>query len=397
MSLDLLQVAGQIEKMAARLKAAEVERLEKINFALEILPKQAADLERLRQKIQSSKTTWLVADVPGKLDTHEAPPPCPQDFVVLATDGSHIDVDRHRSAHCFLINIGTAQLEYGKNPDAQLYNLPFLYFEDEDTAIPSPKGNSYEQIQGALLGVKRSIEECRSLADSASKLGDNLSTLLLIDGSLILWGLAGQDYPDYVKQALINEGFLTYLDEIRKLSQIKQLAIAAYISYPRSTEVANILRLALCPHEPVDCDRYCSSRQAPRECDAVAGVLDRDIFNHVLVPGERSALFASRSSIVKERYGIHATNFFYIKIDDEEIARVEVPLWAAQNKELIQMVHTLVWQQCKQGQGYPVALSEAHEKAVVTTADREQFWDLVEQSITLRSSAKSKSKRNRWI
>ena len=397
MSLDLLQVAGQIEKMAAGLKAAEEKRLEKINFASETLHKQAAELKQLRQKIQSSKTTWLVADAPNKLDTHEAPPACPQDFIVLATDGSHIDVDRHRSAHCFLINIGTAELEYGKNPDAQLYNLPSLYFEDKDTIIPSPQGNSYEQIEGALLGVRRSIEECRSLADSASKLEHDLPTLLLLDGSLILWGLAGQNYPEYIKQALVNEGFLIYLDEIRKLSQIKQLAIAAYISYPRSTEVANILRLALCPYEPVDCDRYCSGRQGHRECDAVAGVLDRDIFNQLLLPGERSAIFASRSSIVKERYGIHTTNFFYMKIDEEEVARVEIPLWVAQNKELIQLVHALIWQQCKQGQGYPIALSEAHEKAVVTTADREQFWELVEQSITLRCSAKSKSKRNRWI
>jgi hypothetical protein len=224
-----------------------------------------------------------------------------------------------------------------------------------------------------------------------------LPTLLLLDGSLILWGLAGQNYPEYIKQALVNEGFLIYLDEIRKLSQIKQLAIAAYISYPRSTEVANILRLALCPYEPVDCDRYCSGRQGHRECDAMAGVLDRDIFNQLLLPGERSAIFASRSSIVKERYGIHATNFFYMKIDEEEVARVEIPLWVAQNKELILLAHALIWQQCKQGQGYPIALSEAHEKAVVTTADREQFWELVEESITLRCSAKSKSKRNRWI
>src|SRR4030042_5367616 len=268
MSLDLLQVAGQIEKMAAGLKAAEEKRLEKINFASETLHKQAAELKQLRQKIQSSKTTWLVADAANKLDTHETPPACPQDFVVLATDGSHIDVDRHRSAHCFLINSGTAELEYGKTPDARLYNLSSLYFEDKDTIIPSPQGNSYEQVEGALLGIRRSIEECRSLADSASKLDHNLPTLLLLDGSLILWGLAGQNYPEYIKQALVNEGFLIYLDEIRRLGQIRQLAIAAYISYPRSTEVTNILRLALCPYEPVDCDRYCSGRQDHRECDA---------------------------------------------------------------------------------------------------------------------------------
>ena len=68
----------------------------------------------------------------------------------------------------------------------------------------------------------------------------------------------------------------------------------------------------------------------------------------------------------------------------------------------LNLVHTLVLDQCQRGQGYPVALSEAHEKAVVTGADRENFWELVESSMieehmpTL-GSAKSFSKRTRWV
>ena len=398
MSLDLAQVAEQIEGMAARLKAAEAEREQKTNFAIETLHKQAGELDRLRQKIQSSKTTWLVAEIPDELDIHEAPPPCPQDFIVLASDGSHIDVDRHRSAHCFLINIGTVRLRYGKNPDAELSSLPSLHFQAEDLVISSPSANSYEPIEGALLGVKRSVEECHSLADAASKLEDNLPTLALLDGSLILWTLAGQNnYPEYVSQALVNDGFLRYLEDMRKLSLVKQLAVAAYVSFPRSTEVTNALRLAICPHDPADCDRYCQRKDAERQCDFVAGVLDRGIFNRLLSPGERSAIFGSRSSIVEQRYGIHRAQFFYIKIDDEEIARVEIPLWVAQSRELIWLVHALIWQQCRQGQGYPVALSEAHEKAVVTASDREQFWQLLERDVAVKSSAKSRSKRSRWI
>lgn len=398
MSLDLAQVAEQIEGMAARLKAAEAEIDHKITFAVETLHKQEGQLDHLRQKIQSSKTTWLVAEIPDKLDIHEAPLPCPQDFNVLASDGSHIDVDRHRSAHCFLINIGTIRLRYGKNPDARLLSSPSLYFQDEDLVISSPGRNDYEPIEGALLGVKRSVEECHSLADVASRLEDSLPTLALLDGSLILWTLAGQNnYPEYVSQALINEGFLRYLEDMRKLSVAKQLAVAAYISFPRSTEVTNVLRLAVCPHDPADCDRYCQRKDAERQCDSVAGVLDRGIFNRLLSRGERSAIFGSRSSIVEQRYGIHRAYFFYLKIDDEEIARVEIPLWVAQSRELSQLVHSLIWQQCRQGQGYPVALSEAHEKAVVTAVDREQFWQLLEREVALRSSAKSRSKRSRWI
>lgn len=66
------------------------------------------------------------------------------------------------------------------------------------------------------------------------------------------------------------------------------------------------------------------------------------------------------------------------------------------------LVHTLVLDQCQRGQGYPVALSEAHEQAVVTGADRENFWQLVESSLVDEhlpspSSAKSQSKRTRWV
>jgi NurA-like 5'-3' nuclease len=130
-------------------------------------------------------------------------------------------------------------------------------------------------------------------------------------------------------------------------------------------------------------------------------LLDRDLFNRLLAPGQRSALFGSRSSVVKKYYGANAVNFFYIKLDGE-VARVEVPLWVAENESLLELVHSTLLDQCRRGLGYPVALSEAHEQAVVTVADRQQFWSLVEQvlvedGIYPESSAKSESKRGRWI
>jgi NurA-like 5'-3' nuclease len=87
---------------------------------------------------------------------------------------------------------------------------------------------------------------------------------------------------------------------------------------------------------------------------------------------------------------------------DDEIARVEVPQWVAMDENLLNLTHALVLDQCRRGQGYPVALSEAHEQAVVTTADKENFWQLVDSSLmeerlpTL-TSAKSRSKRTRWV
>ena len=401
MSLDLTKVAAQVGSMVAKLKAGGEERRKRLQYALEVLSNKATELDSLEKKIASSKTTWLVAGLVDGLDQHYKPSSLPQQFTIIATDGSHIDVDRHRSTKCYLINIGTVVLHYGAQPDALLDSFPALYFGDEDLVIAPDGAKGREQpIEGVLLGIKRSVDECQQLARLAAELPSGSSALALLDGSLILWGLAGQVYPDFVIEALLDRGFLSHLEEIRRLNIDKRLALASYISFPRSTDVVNALRVAICPYEPADCDRHCSTGDK-RDCDAVAGVQDRELFINLLGQGERSALFTSQSSIVQKRYEEHKVYFFYLRVDDE-IARVEIPRWVATDESLLNLAHALVLDQCRRGHGYPVALTEAHEKAVVTAADREQFWQLVEsllveEKMPTPTSAKSFSKRTRWV
>ncbi len=403
MPLDLVQAAPQIGVLVAKLKAGAGERDKRLRCALELLQSQAVETEELNRKITSSKTTWLVAGLHEEPNRRYRDPRPPSEFTILAVDGSHIDVDRHNSVACYLINIGSALLCYGENASAWLSSTPILYFEEELFLVDPLSGLREEPIERALLGVKRSVEECRYLGRLAKELRQDIPALMLLDGSLILWGLAGQAFPEFVKEAFLEKGLLTSLEELRRLSQGRNFALASYISFPRSTEVTNALRLILCPYEPADCDRYCSGKHSPakRECEPLAGIQDRELFDQLLEPGERSSLFLSRSSIVRNHYGEHQILFFYLKVD-EEIARVEIPLWVAQDNDLLQLVHATVLDQCRRGQGYPVALSEAHEKAVVTAADREQFWRLVEcnlmeNQLPARNSAKSQSKRTRWV
>jgi len=386
--------------MVAKLKAVVEEKQKRLQYALEVAGDEAIDLDSLKRKIAASrgKTTWLVAGLVDGLNHHYQAPPLPPEFTILASDGSHIDVDRHRSTRCYLINIGAAVLHYGAAPDAILDSFPHLYSEDEELVIVPVGVKGREQpVEGTLLGIKRAVEECRQLARLAAELPQDSSSLALLDGSLILWGL--EAYPDFVTEALLDRGFLGYLNNIRKLNNGRRLALASYISFPRSTDVVNVLRLAICPHEFPDCDRYCATEK--RDCDAVAGVQDRELFSNILNQGERSAVFISQSSIVQKRYGVHQVHFFYLRLDDE-VARVELPQWAAMDESLLGLVHSLVLDQCQRGQGYPVALSEAHEQAVITGADRENFWQLVESSLVEErmptpTSAKSFSKRTRWV
>ncbi|MCJ7425997.1 MAG: DNA double-strand break repair nuclease NurA [Dehalococcoidales bacterium] len=401
MSLDLTKVAAQVGNMVARLKASDEERRRRLQTALDTLNDKSLDLEGLKKKIESSQTTWLVAGLTDGLSPRYKAPPLPPEFSILATDGSHIDVDRHQSTRCYLINIGAVVLDYGANPRAFLDSFPSLYFGDEELVIaPDGAKGRAQPIEGALLGIKRGVDECRRLAELAKELPKDSSSLALLDGSLILWGLAGQSYPEFVTEALLIKGFLRYLEEIRRLNADRRLALASYISFPRSSDVVNALRVARCPHEIIDTDQLCGEC-ASRECEAVAGVQDRELFANTLEEGERSALFSSQSKIVKDHYGGHWVHFFYLRVDGE-IARVEIPQWAAQDESLLDLTHSLVLDQCRRGQGYPVALAEAHEQAVVTGADRESFWQLVEslligEHLPTPTSAKSFSKRTRWV
>ncbi len=399
MSLDLTKVASQVGEMAANLKAGGKERQQRLNSALAVLQEKATDFDKLKRKIAASRTTWMLAGLVDGLDERHPPSPLPAEFTVMATDGSHIDVDRHQSARCYLINIGRVILRYGANPGAVLDSLPRLYANNEDLVMVPAKNKGREQpVEGALLGIKRSVDELQRLAEMATELPPGSSALALLDGTLILWGL--EAYPEFVSEALLAKGFLNSLNQLKKLNADRRLVPASYISFPRSTDVANTLRVAVCPHDPLDTDRFCPECQT-RECDAVAGIPDRELFSSRLNQGERSAVFASQSSVVKKHYGEHGIHFFYLKLDDE-IARVEVPQWVASDDNRLNLAHTLMLDQCRRGQGYPVALSEAHEQAVVTVADRENFWQLVasslvEEHLPTLTSAKSQSKRTRWI
>jgi NurA-like 5'-3' nuclease len=108
-------------------------------------------------------------------------------------------------------------------------------------------------------------------------------------------------------------------------------------------------------------------------------VTDRILFSRVLNPGERSSLFESSSRIL-ESYADHNIYFFYLNIG-EEIARVEIPKWVAEDGGLLNLVHTLIFDQAKKGNGYPAALIEAHEQAVVKGKDRDFFFELIREAL----------------
>ncbi len=407
MALDLYRTAAQIDAAVAgaELGSALDRRAEVVLEAL-----RDADAASLNARVDAAQglLAFLPAEAvepPGAVfDAADAP----ADFSVVAADGSHIDVNRHLPLRCALVNIGWCRLTYGDAPDAELFSRPRLRTADADLYLQDPASPSARQpVEGALMGLVRTVEEAAALADAVDA-GGELPTLALLDGTLVMWELGGElpprgRYPDYVRTRLLDEGLLAALDRIRYASRSLQVAVASYISLPNSAEVVNLLRLGLCDWDPIGhCQRHCGALvPGDRRCDAAHSLTDRVLFERTLAPGQRSAVFASRSPVARDDYGSHRVHFFYVNVG-EEIGRVEVPAWVAVEPALLSLTHALVVDNARHGAGYPVALQEAHEQAVVTGADREAFRNMVERALEGRglpvyTSQKQRSKRRPWV
>jgi hypothetical protein len=79
-------------------------------------------------------------------------------------------------------------------------------------------------------------------------------------------------------------------------------------------------------------------------------------------------------------YGEHRIYFCYVHVGTE-VARIEVPQWVAENSALLHQALSLTLAQVNKGFGYPVALAEAHNQAVVRGGDRARFFALLEQQM----------------
>jgi len=255
MALDLYRTAAQLEKATANIGNLREERTRQLEIAIATL--QEADAKTLNDRVRAAQgaLAFLPAEAVEKPSLTQSAGSLPDDFIVVAVDGSHIDVNRHLPLRCSLINIGGCKLTYGTAPEANMFSQPTLRASEPELYIEDLDSNGSRQpVEGALMGLVRGVEEARALADIVEEDQSSLPCLALIDGTLILWDLGGDRYPSYVRSRLVDDGLLASLDRVRYLSQHKPIAVASYISLPNSSEVSNLLRLGLCDYDPLgDC------------------------------------------------------------------------------------------------------------------------------------------------
>lgn len=360
----------QVNKMIEEKRKLEEGFLEKINLAWSEFKLRSKDWEKLSEKVKLSKTSWLLPCIFSSFDGTYPLPPRPSSYTALSSDGSQIFPDRHEALPCYLINVGSVVLQYGTGGKAHLNSYPRFFFRDEDR-FTTWDGRKIP-ADAAVISEKRGLMEFEEILKLGEECENRENAIAISDGTLILWRLEGT--PDDFKTEIMNS-FIRTMDRLKSL----RIPLVGYISFPGGTDVINALRVGLCPEEVSYCNQCPYTHLPQLPCAPIEGVTDRILFSRILRPGERSSLFESSSRIL-ESYADHSIYFFYLNIG-EEIARIEIPKWVAEDKGFLNLVHTLIFDQAKKGNGYPAALIEAHEQAVVKGKDRDFFFELIREAL----------------
>ena len=373
--LDLAKLAGQIPGISQHLfQEAKVSRQRLLRaqaLLQEILVRQAELVEI--QKQWRDRLIFSAATPVEPLDTRINLSSPPQSHSVFATDGSQMSPSHHEIAYCYLINVGRVMLHYGQSLLPLLDSLPEVFYKPEDLYVSKQWGIRTEE----WMGYRRTVSEAQALAEMACRWvnppgAHDQPTLALVDGSLILWFLEG--LPLEAREQIMPP-ILSSWEQL----QASNVPVAGYVSASRSMEGINFLRLQACPHEVPNCMTYCSEHEnAP--CQVVEPLRDASLSVHILEPGQRGPLWCSSLRILDLYHEAQKVYFCYVHVGTE-IARVEVPAWVAEDSDLLSQTLSIVLAQVYKGFGYPVALAEAHNQAVVRGGDRARFFALLEQQM----------------
>lgn len=306
--------------------------------------------EQFQARLSEASSPWLIPTWKNSL-SEKYQSKSINDYIIIGVDGSQIYPDRHSGTLCSMVNVGTVLTSYEKeNTKCSLKSIPKVHlFSEQELHEAIDTINCERQELEFMYGLK-----CARESELKQK------PLVLFDGSLVFWHL------ENMESSLKDKYISRYIALLEKY-YFHQIPIVGYISMPKNKELVNLVRMQLSDFSPSTNDGH----------NAVNHVLDSHIVASYLKPYERTIIFEHHSPIL-EFYPKHLKpHFFYLHVGDE-VVRIELPKWLTEVKPLVDYITTLIVDQAKKGYGYPIALSEAHEQAVIKGPDREFFYQMID-------------------
>jgi hypothetical protein len=241
-------------------------------------------------------------------------------YAILAADSSPLELSRHRAVELKAVSLSRVFTDYQIGEEKIERNIVDL--EREDIA----------SLSNPLLELEYAVTS------------DFAPNLTLIDGSLIRWQWEGLEKS--TKEKLVMK-YVQFLVE----SYQKGIPVLAVIDRSASKDVVEIINSKL-------------------EISN-GGIVDEDLFQEVLRPGEFSPVFTADSPILKldERYQV---GYVYYKTESGErlaesgVLRIEFLL----NQPLNDDTWVQLIDQTRKGKGYPFMIARAHDTCVVKRHDK---------------------------
>jgi hypothetical protein len=378
-------------------------------YADQVLPDRDARVKEATALLQQTRQDELRAAAQGQAPrvlafpweepAEPVPLPAPVTaYRVLASDGSDIDPDPHQPVQYAVIHLAVAGLAY-EPPDSWLEHVVRFRFRSEEMEITLPEAGETVPVDRLVLDTLRAYEEMAALWEGVQALDADphgRPLLAMMDG-IILWQHRGE------KQETFGDRMLA--DSARLLAHFKRAGVplVSFDITPHREVVRTLMALACPDPDQANC---AACENPPAGCAVLQGLEDRDLFS--FLPAQaRSAVFQpmyrGKTSwrLPEEVRGDDPRLAFFYVHTGMQLARVELPLWV-RDAGLLDAVHGIVVDQCRplrtETAGYPVALTLAHNEAILTTGDRQAIQWMVEEALArrrvyLRPSAKAQMKQ----
>lgn len=313
-------------------------------------------LDELRSKVDTAKAVDPNIRCAYPLDEDIASshplPESPKEATLIAADGSQIFPDRHGPLQYYVINVGVIAMQpaSGSAPEVITETKLRMLEEFEDTFFSDSQ-----------VALQRDLAERTKLLEVAKNYEGTV--ISLTEGQLELWGATDNDNSKDFEKSLKD-----YMDALYEMEKQK-IITSGYVDKPGANWVVRLLEIAMIPQDELsNLNRY----------HPFLGVTDLWLFGKILKKHERSAIFKLQAKSAEKYTGSISIHFFYINVGDEKnpkIARVDIPLWVANNKAALNDLHHALIEQTKimGHKPFPYLLHRAHEIAVVTHKDKEEI------------------------
>jgi len=374
--LKIDKIIPQVEKIVEEKYSENLKKISAIDFVIKKLKEiKPEDFKNVTYK-ETLSLFGTPIEIPGRAIKVEKEI---SDYTAIAADGSEVPINEDFFFPYYIINIGFIALKYGKDHFFFADSNAKIYFEENE--LYEKVGNKSFLVRGELLSSKMLLEESKKLEELLKDFYTvEVPVLALFDGTLIQWEIK-ETSETYKNNFVKNFQRMILIAE-----QLKE-PLAGYISGTHSRDVMEMIRIFL------------EMKGEGFDKKLLSIIKDADIFKIILRKGGRSAVFRSNAPILN----LHKAPiyFFFLNVGSE-VVRIEIPEFIAFDNDLLEITCALILSQSKKGGGYPVALKEAHEQAVIKSSERvfieELFIDFLrKKGIIFNQNYKFLSKKIRNI